>query len=101
MLVEADSHHASFTSSFSAVESLIDSGCDSAKIALGLPVYSRNKKDPSRVKTYFEVVDSFLEETGDDRSRENDLFGLNKFRDFTLESRVLMRKKVQQLVEKN
>jgi len=100
MIVETDSHHSSFTDSFNAVESLVYSGCDPAKIVLGLPVYSRNKKDPSRVKTYSEVVDSFLEETGDNQSQQNDLVGLNGFRDFTLESQKLVKRKVRQLVER-
>lgn len=100
MLVRTDSHHASFTSSFQAVESLIDSGCDSAKIVLGLPAYSRNKKDPSQIKTYSELVDSFVDETGDGQNQGKDPVELDEHHDFALESRTLIRRKIRQLMKK-
>ena len=100
MLDQPDTHHASFASSFKAVELLIDSGCDPSKIVLGLPVYSRNKKDSSRVKTYSEVVESFFKQTGNGQSLDHDLVELSEFGGFPLESQVLVRRKIQQAVEK-
>jgi len=100
MVVQAENHHSSFKSSFKAVESLIDSGCDPAKIVLGLPAYSRSKKNPSLVKTFSEIVDLFIQENGVTQNQNNYLVKLNNFHDFELESELLVKRKIEELVVK-
>ena len=48
-----------------SVDMLTSSGCNSSKIILGLPVYGRNKKNPSSVKTYSEMIDDVLLSTNE------------------------------------
>lgn len=72
---------------------LIESGCDSSKIILGLPAYGRDKRNPSHVKTYSELVDDLSD--GDwkpGKEIKNSIFGF--------ESRDLIFRKVGMAMEK-
>ena len=53
-------HHAEITTVKSTMQSFIDKGCQPSKLMLGIPAYARHGQNPGLVKTYSEIMDTYL-----------------------------------------
>jgi len=79
---------------------LIQSGCESSKIILGLPAYARHKTTPSQIKTYSELVDEWSKENSDSYGNEARFLAMKEYRGYLLESRELIQSKISMAMEK-
>jgi chitinase len=92
-------YHADFRQAQNAVDQLIQSGCDSRKILLGIPAYSRHTQNPARVKTFAELLDGVMEQQSRKLSHEQ-IMKQTQYDGYRCDSPSVVDEKVQYAKEK-
>jgi GH18 family chitinase len=75
--------HSIVFAAIKAVEMLVQSGCESSKIILGIPAYARHTANPSLVKTHSEIIDEWSKEN---EMTKDQFLAISEYKGFLIES---------------